>query len=408
MDEEPPSRLAPATAPGPLHVLIYEPAVEGHHVFYLKFVAEDLLSAGYRLTLAIDTRAKPYGRIRAQLGDVLNDVKVVGARDEAGRLVGGGKIASISAMLAQSGADIVFLNNFDAIGSALMRRAAIGLMPPATLRGRLSGIYHRPRFLARTKGSLNLWLKALGFWRLMQNGWFSHLLLVDPYLHADVKAKHPKAPLFFLPDPCPADFVADRAEARRLFGLPGDKRVFLFYGGGYRRKGLHLVIDAMLALPPDTKAFLLCAGQQAHDAVVKAGLDRLIDRGRAKVIDRYVTAKEEKQLFAASDVVLLPYRRHFGISSILIRAVGAGVPVIASDEELLGRLVREQNLGLLFRSGDAVALRCAIDQAANASAEQIAAWRAAMHLRAPSWSQQAAREALVDAFRYVAPPPQYW
>src|SRR5258708_18529992 len=38
-------------------------------------------------------------------------------------------------------------------------------------------------------------------------------------------------------------------------------RIFLFYGGGYRRKGLHLAVRAMLKLPPEVPALLLCVGQ---------------------------------------------------------------------------------------------------------------------------------------------------
>ena len=239
----------------------------------------------------------------------------------------------------------------------------------------------------------------------MCGGWFSHLLLVDPYLHADVKTQYPNAPVFFLPDPFPANFSADRTRARRQFELPDDSRVFLFYGGGYRRKGLHLVVEAMLALPPVTPAFLLCAGQQAHDRAVERGLKKLADRGRARVINRYVSAEEEKQLFAASDLALLPYRRHFGISGILVRAIGAGVPVIASDEELLGRLVREQGLGLLFRSGDSDALRRAIEQAATVSVDELRAWQDAARAGASYWSPEAARIALVNAFRQIAPMP---
>ena len=37
------------------HILVFEPRVEGHHLGYLKVICEELLAAGYRLTVAIDT-----------------------------------------------------------------------------------------------------------------------------------------------------------------------------------------------------------------------------------------------------------------------------------------------------------------------------------------------------------------
>ena len=209
--------------------------------------------------------------------------------------------------------------------------------------------------------------------------------------------------MFFLPDAYPAGFQADRAESRRQLGLPADKRIFLFYGGAYRRKGLYLAVEAMLALPQIAPAFLLCAGQ--HDPAVKRGLGELTAQNRAKVINRYVSAEEEKQLFAATDVVLLPYHRHYGSSGVLVRAVGANLPVIVSDEELLGRLVREHGLGPLFPSGSAPALCKAIEEMARASPAQMSRWQAAARTWAPSCSREAFRDALLNAFAHISNRP---
>ncbi len=46
------------------------------------------------------------------------------------------------------------MNNLDDIASAITRRAAIGLLPPPVLKGRLSGVYFRPRFLAAMRWPL--------------------------------------------------------------------------------------------------------------------------------------------------------------------------------------------------------------------------------------------------------------
>ena len=159
----------------------------------------------------------------------------------------------------------------------------------------------------------------------------------------------------------------------------------------------------MLALPQSAPAFLLCAGQ--HDPAVARGLSELIAQNRAKVINRYVSAEEEKQLFAASDVVLLPYHRHFGSSGVLARAVGANLPVIVSDEELLGRVVREHGLGPLFPSGSAPALGKAIEETARASPAQMSRWQAAARAWAPSCSREAFRDALLNAFAHVGNRP---
>ena len=379
----------------PVHVFIFEPRVEGHHLGFLKVIAEELAGAGYRLTLAIDTAAGPYARIRAAMPEVLQHASILSATDGGKR---GATVGHVAALFKQSQADLAFLPNLDEIGSAMLRRAAFGLMPPALLRGRLGGIYHRPRFLGALGVSPNQHLKAAGFARLLRSGYFSHLLLLDPYLQRGLKSRKPDAPAFFLSDFFPTDFAVDRAAARRQLSLPENRRIFLFYGAGYRRKGLALAVQAMLAMPDELPAFLLCAGKQPADSEIARGLETLVARGRARVVNRYITDDEEKEYFAASDIVLLPYLRHFGISGVLMRAIGAGLPVIVSEDGLIGRLARERNLGIPFRSGDASALGRAIERAARASPEEMARWQASVRADAPNWTRAAFRDAMLGSF----------
>src|SRR5207249_2706334 len=152
-------------------------------------------------------------------------------------------------------------------------------------------------------------------------------------------------------------------------------KVLLFYGGAYRRKGLHVAVKALLGLPTELPVFLLCAGQQPNNDRTRRELEALVSQKRARVISRYVFEPEEKLLFAASDIVLLPYLKHFGNSAVLSRAAGAGKMVIASDEELVGWLVRKHDLGLLFRSGDVSGLQQSITQAIQATPTTLSRWR---------------------------------
>jgi len=377
------------------HLLLYEPRTEGHHLGWLRFITEDLLSANVRLSLAVDLRPEAKGKIEDHLSGLLSEVKLLPAYDEAGRRHGDGKAGSVLACLRQSGADHVFLCALDEIASACWRRATFGILPPEELRGRVGGIYHRPRFLAAPGWSPDRWLKQPGFRRLLGGGWLRQLLLVDEYLAQDLRNQFPAAPVFFLPDPCPAGYDGEVRTARQALALPADKKIFLFYGGGYRRKGLHLAVRALQDLPPDSAAFLLCAGLLNPAGETASGLEALVRQGRACLINRYVSVAEEKNCFAASDVVLLPYLNHFGTSGVLSRAMAAGKPVIVSDEQLLGRLTREQGLGLLFPSGDVKMLREKIQQAAAFSPETAAKFSAAAGAYARRYSREAYRRALL-------------
>jgi glycosyltransferase involved in cell wall biosynthesis len=395
--------MTDASASSRKHLLLYEPRTEGHHLGWLRFITEDLLSANVRLSLAVDLRPEAKGKIDDHLSGLLSQVKLLPAYDAAGRRHGDGKAGSVAACLRQSGADHVFLCAWDEIASACWRRATLGLFPPVDLRGRMGGIYHRPRFLEAPVWSPNRWLKQIGFRRLMRQQWLRQLLLVDEYLAADLQQRLPGAPVFFLPDPCPAGFYGDTRVARRQLGVPEGKQVFLFYGGGYRRKGLHLAVQALRQLPADSPAFLLCAGQQNPTGGTAQGLEELVRQNRARLINRYVTAEEEKLCFLAGDVVLLPYLNHFGTSGVLSRAMAAGKPVIVSDEQLLGRLTREQGLGLRFPSGDVAALSDCFQKAARWLPEEAARFSAAARAYALRYSREAYRDALLKSLGLPAP-----
>jgi glycosyltransferase involved in cell wall biosynthesis len=387
-------------ADGQEHLLLYEPRAEGHHPGWLRFISDDLLSAGMRLTLAVDMRPQSIGRIRDHLGPVASDVAMMNVHDFPGAGAKyGGKILNVADCLRHSGAENVFLCAFDETASDLWRRAALGVAPPKELRARMGGIYHRPRFLERPRWTSPGWFKMRGFRRFLREGWLRQLLFLNEYLVRELQDKFPGAPFHFLCDPCPPFAPVDAADARAQLQVPPDAKVFLFYGGGYRRKGLHLAVEAMSLLSADSPAYLLCAGQLNPDPQTAAALEKLVGAGQARFINRFVTADEEAMAFAASDAVLLPYIHHIGTSGILSRAASAGKMVIVSDEELIGRLTREYGMGLLFPTENVKALSGCIQSAATMPLAQRADFATAVSKYAAIYSREAFRKSLVKAVR---------
>jgi glycosyltransferase involved in cell wall biosynthesis len=365
-----------------MHILVFEPRAEGHHPTWLRFLLRDLLAAGCRITAAVDTRRESATTLGLDASDQWSQVEVRAARTEGDQLDGAHALRRLEALQQKIAADLVFLPCLDEIASVLLRRAAIGLPVPAALRGRLAGIYHRPRFVIESRLSPNRWLKQRGLGRLIRRGDLARVLFLDDYVRRQFLADLPGAPLFFLPDPCPDNLTGDPAAARTQLDLPSDQKIVLFYGGGYRRKGLHLAAAAFLADPP-ARAFLLCAGKQPADRSLRLQMDRLVALGHAKVIDRYVSSEEERLCFAAADIVLLPYVGHFGISAVLSQAAAAGKPVVASDEQLLGRLTRDCGLGECFRSGNVTDLGRALRRACGWDQRALAVF----HERARAYAQ---------------------
>jgi glycosyltransferase involved in cell wall biosynthesis len=154
----------------------------------------------------------------------------------------------------------------------------------------------------------------------------------------------------------------------------------------------------MLNFKMSEGAFLLCAGKIADDKELQQGVLELEKRGLARVINRYVTDKEEELCFAACDAVLLPYVKHFGSSGVLSRAAAANKFVIASDEGLVAKRVKEKNLGLLFRSEKVESLRESMLKAIGLNKPQKISFENSARLYAKSCSRPVFRSALTSNF----------
>jgi glycosyltransferase involved in cell wall biosynthesis len=378
-------------------LLLYEAQTEGHHVGMLRAMTEELMGAGWQLTLALDQRPEAKARLGEQMADLLGKTRVLTARNERGWIHGRGGAETVAFCQKQAGVKRVFLACLDEVASNCWRKAALGWMPPASLRGQFGGLYVRPRFLASPSFAPNPWLKRLGFWRLLKGGWLREVLLLDEYLTSELKARHPRAPFYFLPETYPVPKKIDRAWARERLGVPPPACVFLFYGGAYRRKRLDLAVAAMAALPADSRAFLLCLGRQPEDMTLARGLEKLCAAGRARSLNRYVSLEEEELGFAACDFVLAPYEKHFGSSGVQNLAATHGLPAIVSDEELVGRRAREHGLGLLFQSGNVQALRACLERALRTDEHERARWSQAALKYATGLTRAAFREALLRA-----------
>ena len=376
-------------------ILIFEPGMVGHRLTWLRYITEDFLELGYKITWAVDLRPGAKDIIEEQLAAVLPEVSILSVFNEEGQLRGGNKLKSLEECQRISQAKQVFLNEIDEIASNLLRRAAMGLFPSQALQGRLSGVYFRPRFLTAPRRPIGNIMKAIGFRRLCEQGWFRHIYLVDEYLFSSQKNKQ-EGLFHFLPDPWSGDFSCCVADARRILDLPVNKVVFLHFGMEDRRKGLHLVAEA---LAEDSGMFLLCAGNISHDPRLLEKLAALERRGSAKLLNRYVSDEEERVCFCAADGVLLPYIHHYGSSGVLSRAAAAGKMVIVSDEGLLARRVRDHHLGLLFQTNDVPELRQRMRDVASLNQAERDQFRVMLLRYAGTCSRAAFREALLAPLR---------
>ncbi|HMA68121.1 MAG TPA: glycosyltransferase family 4 protein, partial [Desulfosalsimonadaceae bacterium] len=126
--------------------------------------------------------------------------------------------------------------------------------------------------------------------------------------------------------------AADNPEARqgwrREFGVNADQQVVLMVGSDYRRKGVDRAIKAMAALPEGLreKALLVVVGRGKprpyRRLARRLGVSgRVGFAGERADVDRFL---------AGADLLLHP-AYHENTGTVLIEAMAAGLPVLASD-----------------------------------------------------------------------------
>ncbi len=158
-----------------------------------------------------------------------------------------------------------------------------------------------------------------------------------------------------------SDFTpVSKSEARKKLGLPRDGIIMLSFGAPNTGKNIEVVVKAAKQV---TEIFVVHAGTQTFSLgsnptmlTKKYELDE-----RTAIFDYYVPEEEKPLFFCASDAILLSYTKAFkSTSSMLWEAAKYRLPVISSNANQLGKVVKEYNLGLLFEAEDAQSLVDAI------------------------------------------------
>lgn len=195
----------------------------------------------------------------------------------------------------------------------------------------------------------------------------------------------------------PPDFTPPDPPERRWherLGLPPDRKVVLFLGLVMPGRGIAELCRAMAEVPDAT---LVVAGfgtdyeRYRAEAAVLPHADRIVFPGG-------VAPADILPLIASADVSAMPVQgdtlnHRLNTPTKLFDAMGAGVPVVASDLPGMAPIVRETGCGELCDPDDPSDIARAIRLLLGASPERRAAYRAAAlaAARGPySWERQAA------------------
>ena len=146
------------------------------------------------------------------------------------------------------------------------------------------------------------------------------------------------------------------------FGIPAGSRIFISIGRLERQKGIDVLlatIELLYLMNP--------VPEDIHFLIVGDGPDAQSLRARSEQMNlsdhvHFASRREDVPgLLAASTALILPSRWE-GMPNVVLEAMAAGRPVIASKVEGIAELVRERITGLTVAPEDPDALRMAIEE----------------------------------------------
>jgi glycosyltransferase involved in cell wall biosynthesis len=362
-------------------ILVVEPHAQGHHGPFLQWMLEALVEREFRVTLITlpeSLRHPSLQHISRGLTGVVDVVSADGEnriREYQG-LIQPGLASLIKRELAywrtfrdwyrlqvtRKQPDIVFLPHLDYC------LYAIGLLGSPFDDVPWVGVAMRPSFHYREMGVVAprpslAELKKVLFSRLLGNKYLKRLLTIDEPLVEYLRDRAPAGKVTFLPEPSDLQTLPDARDARRELGIDSERKVILVYGSLSLRKGVSELLRA-IANPTCPKVVdVLIAGKVGDDLrglLSEHWVQAMQEERRIKIVDRFITADEERILFAAVDMVWLGYRKHYTASGVLVQAARAGRPVIACEEGILGWQTRRHRLGTVVCLNDIASILAGI------------------------------------------------
>lgn len=151
-----------------------------------------------------------------------------------------------------------------------------------------------------------------------------------------------------IPDPVEPLESIPQARARDELNFPQGIPIFAFLGNLSLVKGFDVFLKALPLVSGEWLAVM--AGVTVDGGEAQAEACRRLLRFPGQLVTRFghLPDRELAKYLAASDVVVLPYKKSFkGTSGILLNAAAMGRPVVASDVNQVGDIVRKLGLGIL-------------------------------------------------------------
>jgi glycosyltransferase involved in cell wall biosynthesis len=353
-------------------LLIFEPNFRGHHLHWVRWIANKGLAEGYRVVFATTRDAIQSSEFEIHLAEIAERLTI---DSEFDHLLSNKRwlpmvstvraLSKVAAKYPSARLIIPYADRGMSQFAALMQRVGMRVLrsdidsDAVIMRG---GFAYPCRSLMESVYRQALFVTLAWVpWRRVH---FIDELAFD-YVMRRGGALARKS--FLLPDPAEIGASINREDARRRVGIPLDGRYIGCYGLLDRRKGVDLLVRAFGAADLKSTDRLLLVGKA--DAAVKAEIENIkhnFPNREIIVIDRYVSEDELNAAVSALDLVCAPYPRHIGSASVVIRAAALHRPVLGHEFGWIGHAIERADLGWTCKLDElSQQLRVALDAAPN-------------------------------------------
>lgn len=177
-------------------------------------------------------------------------------------------------------------------------------------------------------------------------------ILNDHSASVYLNKKYSTSKFNYLPDPIVAQNIRP-VNVRDKLNIPPFSKVFLHFGSLTKRKGTLEILKAIQLIPEEdaNQYTFIFAGKISDD--INSDFIRLYDILKSKVkilvFNYFCDYLFIANLCYSSDYLLIPYYNSAQSSGVLGYASLFGIPVIGPAENLLGKLIRKNRLGLTIK-----------------------------------------------------------
>lgn len=345
------------------NALIYSPIFDGHRQMYVFVLSHVLNELGFNVFIAGDMHAQSDSNTHIEKIKAHYSVQFI---DTSIYKMGGLEISRVEFCELQTrlNIDLTVFAEADHHIKLFIDQIPI---KNKKLIGRVTGIFLRPFYLYEKNTFIESlkYLKHLpSIWKNDERMFFEFFLkyfpLLDSVLCIDEKFVSKHSYSQWLPDVFQkftenifqAESNPSLAWLTRLDNFKKQNKgrfVFLYFGTAQNRRGY----DTLLKMTVDYDGCFLHCGLRGNETKFSENVDQL--KSILQSEDRFLETNEFienpviiEAFFKMTTHIILPYRRFYGSSGVMIQALGYGIPVLVPENGIMGHRVKKHKLGLVF------------------------------------------------------------